>query len=242
MKFKLTKLYQDFKIFLTMPKVTVNLHLDKVNPENEFYYNITKNFYNEANKRHKKLPLFKTMAHGVALFDMESGFESYFMALESSARRNFKKASRNGFIFLPIDFNKHIHEIWEIRRSAPVRQGELSESFLNTPPLERKDPVSIDQTHDYRYFGIFDSNNVLVAYAGCLIAGQLLMIEHIYGHSSYQSFGVVPMLIISIAQLKETEYKDIQFYSYGTFFGASETMRRFKKKFNFKPHFVKWKL
>lgn len=242
MKNQFKQLMESWKLFRAMPSVSINLQSDQIQEDNQFYRTITEQFYREANKRHRKFPLFKSMVHGVALCDISKGFDSYLGIIESSARRNFKKALRNGFFSRPIDYNEHLDEIWAIRRSTPVRQGEMPDAFINTPPPKRTDPVSTSKTHDYRYFGVFDKDDTLVAYAGCLIAGELMMIEHIYGHFEYQSFGVVPMLLISMAQHAEEDHSTVKYYSYGTFFGASPTMKRFKKKFRFLPHRVSWSL
>lgn len=241
-KTQLQQLLSDWKLFKTMPHVTISLHLAKTETMDSFFKRITEEFYRDANRRHRKFPLFKSLVHGVALSNIESGFEHYLNQIESSARRNYNKALRNGFTSRPIDFNQYLDDIWDIRRSTPVRQGDMPESFLNNRPSKRLDPVSTSTTHDYRYFGVFNSDRKLVAYAGCLIAGELMMIEHIYGHYDYQSFGVVPMLLISMARHAEEEHKDVRFYGYGTFFGASPSMKRFKKKFCFLPHKVNWQL
>lgn len=242
MKSQLQQLMESWKLFKAMPTVSINLQAERIDDENQFYRTITEQFYKDANKRHRKIPLFKSMVHGVALSDISGGFDGYLAGIESSARRNYKKALRNGFTSRPIDYNQHLDEIWAIRRSTPVRQGELPDAFLNTPPPRRTDPVSTSKTHDYRYFGVFNKEEVLVAYAGCFIAGELMMIEHIYGHFDYQSFGVVPMLLISMAQHAEQDHSAVRYYAYGTFFGASPTMKRFKKKFCFLPHKVLWQL
>lgn len=242
MKTRLKQLIDSWKLYKSMPSVTISLQSDRIDTKNQFYRNITEQFYKDANRRHRKFPLFKSMVHGVALCDIHQGFDTYLSTIESSARRNYKKAIRNGFSSRPIDYNEHLDDIWAIRRSTPVRQGEMPDAFINTPPPKRTDPVSTSKTHDYRYFGVFNSEGILVAYAGCFIAGELMMIEHIYGHFDYQPFGVVPMLLISMARHASEEHSAVRYYAYGTFFGASPTMKRFKKKFCFLPHRVRWTL
>ncbi|MEE2022897.1 GNAT family N-acetyltransferase [Alkalimonas mucilaginosa] len=242
MKTRLQQLLNSWKLFKAMPVVTISLQLAATDNTHAFYRSITEQFFKDANRRHRKFPLFKSMVHGVAMCDISKGFEHYLSSIESSARRNYKKALRNGFTSRPIDYNQHLDEIWAIRRSTPVRQGELPDSFLNTPPKKRTDPASTSPTHDYRYFGVFDKEGKLVAYAGCFIAGELMMIEHIYGHHEFQPYGVVPMLLIAMARHAEEEHPAVRYYAYGTFFGASQSMQRFKKKFCFYPHKVSWQL
>ena len=75
-----------------------------------------------------------------------------------------------------------------------------------------------------------------------MISGELGAIEHIYGHAGYQSDGVVPMLIMGIAKVMIEEKEIVKVYTYDTFLGAGETLRRFKRKFGFRPYNVRWKL
>jgi hypothetical protein len=68
------------------------------------------------------------------------------------------------------------------------------------------------------------------------------MIEHIYGHAAYQSDGVVPKMIVDTAGYLMECHPAVKYYGYGSYFGASATLRRFKKKFGFMPCRVKWLL
>ena len=68
------------------------------------------------------------------------------------------------------------------------------------------------------------------------------MIEHIYGHAAYQSDGIVPLLLVGMGEYVRAHYPTVMYYGYGSYFGASETLRRFKRKFCFQPYRVKWLL
>ena len=68
------------------------------------------------------------------------------------------------------------------------------------------------------------------------------MLEHVYGHADRQPDGVVPMLIVGIAEHLIRQRPMVKYFCYGTYFGASTTMRRFKRKFLFEPHRVDWQL
>ena len=110
---------------------------------------------------------------------------------------------------------------------------------MATEAVPHRNPPSLNATHDYAYFGIF-KDDVLVAYAGCLIAGQLCAVETIYGHADYLPDGIVPLLFASIGDGISAQHPSVAFYSYGMYYGASETMKRFKRKFLFLPHRVSW--
>lgn len=236
------RLYKDYSEAKTLPETHINLLINDAAGNSPFYRDVTQAFYDDARRRHHRLPLIRQLEWGVALCEFPATFDEYFMMVEGAARRNFKKATRLGYTFKPINYNDYLKEIQEIRRSTTVRQGKLPEEFLNEEVKPTKNPPTQDTTHCYPTFGVFDSNNELRAYLNCLIAGELCMIEHIYGHAKYQSDGGVPLLIISAAKYILEHHPKVKFYSYGSFYGASVTMRRFKRKFHLLPHHVIWHL
>tara|TARA_R110001599_G_scaffold349046_3_gene576847 strand:- start:771 stop:1505 length:735 start_codon:yes stop_codon:yes gene_type:complete len=242
MKDKIDKIKQIWRTVRTMPSVEVNLMKDACEGNDPYFARITEQFYREANARHPKFPLIRKKTYGIALFPLDGKPDSYLKAVESSARRNYKKAIRKEYTFRRINFNDYLDDIWDIRRSAKVRQGEMPEGFINNRPSEVCVPLSNSNVHDYPCFGVFNQNGKLVAYANCIVAGELIEVEHVYGHSEFQSDGIVPLLYISIGEVAVTEFPHVKYYSYGTFLGASPTMQRFKKKFKFLPHKVLWKL
>ena len=74
------------------------------------------------------------------------------------------------------------------------------------------------------------------------VAGELCSITDLFGHAQHLEFGVVPQLIIDVARQVYASYPTVKYYAYGTYFGATHTLRRFKRKFEFNPHRVSWEL
>ena len=235
----ITKLLADALALLRLPSVSINLMHGATQGNDPFYGDLVGKFHRNTQKRHRKFPLLRQYAHGVALCVMPADFDAYLAALESSARRNFKKSLRNGYTFQRIAFNEFLGDIAEIRRSTDVRQGAMSRDFLEKEVEPCRDPPSRAEVHDYPYFGVVKDGK-LVAYAGCLVAGEAFVIEQIFGHAAYQSDGIVPMLLIGMAEYAFAHCPRVRYYVYGTFFGAGPTLRRFKTKFRFLPHRVKW--
>ncbi|MBC7701635.1 hypothetical protein [Aquabacterium sp.] len=159
----------------------------------------------------------------------------------STAKRNLKKALSLGYRFERIDYNQHLDDITVIHRSSKIRQGRaMPEHFFTARAPSIVDPPSTNPTHDYPYFGIF-KGDTLVAYASCLVAGELCTIETLYGHHDHQVDGVIPLLLVSMGDHLIAHHPQVLYYVYDTYFGASETMRRFKRKFLFLPHRVTWR-
>lgn len=237
----LTNFRENWRTWREMPALTIDLQLREAVQHGEFFERITREFYQECTTRHPKLPLISYFTHGVCLLELPKNFDDYFMLIDASARRNYKKAGRNGYSVQRIDFNDHLQEIGEIRRSAPVRQGKLSQEFLTAEITPIVDPPSDYFSHGYPYYGTMKDGK-LVAYAGLHVAGEFAMMAHVYGHDAYLSDGVVPMLVIDMARELIERYPAVKYYAYGSWFGATTNLKRFKKKFRFEPHRVTWKL
>ena len=224
-----------------LPRVTVDLMVRETAGNYPFFERVTRQFYRSSRKRHRKFPLIGVLTHGVAVCELPKSFGEYFMYIEAAGRRNVKKANRNGYDFTRIDYNEYLEDIREIRRSTDQRQGQLSDDFLNGDVSRCENPESKTDVHDYPYFGVLKDGK-LVAYMGLLIAGELAIIEHIYGHAEFQNDGVVPKMIVDTAGYLMEHYHNVKWYGYGSYFGASETLRRFKRKFRFLPYRVRWSL
>lgn len=236
---KLEQILGDVGTLLRMPTVSIDLMCQATETNDPFYQGLVREHYRATQRRHRKLPLVKAGEWGIALLTLPPTFAEYFMRIDGSARRNFKKAQRSGYRFERIDYNACLDDIGAIRRSATVRQGEMPPEYLNGTPAPCLNPPSRTDVHDYPYFGVARDGH-LWSYAGCLISGELCMIEHIIGHADRQPDGVVPMLIIGVAERVLQQHPKVKYYGYGSYFGASESMRRFKRKFGFEPHRVKW--
>ena len=226
---------------LRLPVVEINL-MHRATAENDpFYDRIVREFYDSTQKPHPKLRVVKDFQIGMALCQLPGDFEAYLKMIEASARRNYKKAARMGYQFAPIRCDDHLLDIGEIRRSAEIRQGKMPDQFLGAELKPCANPESRTRLHDYPYFGVMKDGK-LTAYTGCLVAGEIFMIEQMFGHAAHQPDGVVPLLIIGMAGYMLGSYPNVRYYAYGTYFGAGASMRRFKKKFMFLPHRVKWML
>lgn len=238
---RVQQLVEDLLEARELPTLTVNMMLKRTADNDPFFAEIVRRFYDEARRPHPKLPLIRSLEWGVSLCILPRSFDAYFMTIEGAARRNFKKAQRGACRFSRIEMNDHLAAIGEIRRSTDTRQGQMPEDLLMGEVPRCTDPPTKTNVHDYPYFGVFQEDR-LVAYACCLVAGEVCVLEHIFGHAAHLTEGVVPMMFIGIAEHIYKSYPNVRYYVYGTYFGALPKMRRFKKKFCFFPHRVDWRL
>ncbi len=224
---------------LRAPRLSVYLMVSAARENDPFYERLVEDFVRDANKRHKRLPLLPAFSWGVAIGQLPDRAGEYVNRIESSGKRNYKKALRMGYTFERIEYNRHLDDVRNILGSTHVRQGAFPAEELVHSVHECKNPPSRSNIHDYPYFGVLKDGR-LRAYAACLVAGELMLIEHIYGHAAVQADGVVPMLLVSMADYARTHYPCVRYYAYGSYFGAGANMRRFKRKFNFEPRHVLW--
>ena len=237
---KYIKLRDFFKEYRDLPKKEIHLMRSQAVGNGPFFVKLVDDFYSDCNRRHPRYWVIKQFTVGVALCELPKSFDEYFAAIEAAARRNYKKAIREGITFRRIDYNNHLGEIAKIRQSADVRQGRpMPEDYLQGVVEPCQNPASQTGIHDYPYFGVFRDQQ-LIAYAGVLLAGEACMIEHILGHAEFQSSRPVPLLIIELARYLLAEHPHVKFLIYGSTYGAGESLRRFKRKFLFLPTKVKW--
>lgn len=237
---KLKMLFSDLRDLRRMPRVTINLAAAETATNDPFYATLVEDFYRYVRRRHPRFPLIRAFEFGVALCTLPASGEAYMAAIEASGRRNVRKAQRLGYEFRRIQFNDHLQDIGAIRHSTDRRQGEITGYLLDETVEPCRDPPSRSRVHDYVYYGVFKEGRLL-AYGGCLISGELCMVEHILGHADYLADGIVPLLLVGMADDAARNYPRVRYFAYGTFFGGGSTMRRFKKKFQFLPHRVIWK-
>ena len=234
----LKKLVQDTLEIATLPRVTINLMLNRTEGNDPFFHRIVKSFYESSNRRHKKFPLIRRFSWGVAVCVLPRTFDEYYMKIEASARRNYKKARRLGYTFKRIIYNNYLEDVRCIRESTKERQGR---TFIGGKVVPCTDPESTSCFQDYPYFGV-TKHGRLFAYCGCMISGEACLVQHILGHSDHQSDGVVPMLLIGVVEYILDHYPSVRFFIYDTYYGAGIPLRRFKRKFSFLPHRVAWAL
>jgi hypothetical protein len=225
-----------------MPRVSINLMHGATADNDPFFGRIVQQFYTEATRRHPRALVVRQMSHGLALCQFPRTFDEYYMRIEGSARRNHKKAAREGCSVRLINYNEHLEQIGQIMQSTEVRQGRrVPDEYIRGEVPPCTDPLSKNPLHAYPYFGVF-SGETLIGYAGCMVAGEYCGIQHILGHAKFLHLGPIPQLIIEMARHVPVNHPAVKYYAYGMYFGANESMRRFKRKFDFLPHRVDWVL
>ena len=214
----------------------VSIEFNNYNSETEKSF---KKVFDLFNKRHR-LIIFKNKSLGVALIDLLhfNNFEAYIKSIngKNSAAYYSRKAAKRNYTFVKINRNDYIDDIYEINTSTEQRQGKpMGEGYLQKVNSYKNEA-------NYRYFGVVNSENRLVAYCNIAFYGEFALIVTLLGHKNYLNDGIMYLMIVEFNKIMFEEYKQkgYKYIMYDTFFGASEGLKRFKKRLKYQPYKVKW--
>ena len=224
------------KAFKT-PKLTIDAEIKVAKKNNIFYLSVFKDLELSSKKPPAIPPLLCSLQYGIALLPLPCSSDKYFKTLSRSTHRKIDKAKRNNYNFKRIHYNDYLDEIAQMHGSIPIGHGQIESKLLKDTLQTFNHPALHDDRHDYPYFGIFTEGH-LVAYAGCLVAEELLLMLTVFVHEQYNSDCIAPFLITSIADYKYQNYPDVKYFLYGNYYDASPSLRRFKKRHHFSPHSI----
>ncbi|MEW6995110.1 hypothetical protein AADZ84_12685 [Colwelliaceae bacterium MEBiC 14330] len=224
------------KAFKT-PKLTIDSEIKVAKTNNIFYLSVFKDLELTSKKPPAIPSLLCSLQYGIAILPMPCSSDKYFKTLTSSTHRKIDKAKRNNYDFKRINYNDYLDEVAQMHGSIPIGHGQIESKLLTDALQSFSNPALHIDKHDYPYFGIFTEDH-LVAYAGCLVAEELLLLLTVFVHEQYNSDCIVPYLITSIADYKYQNYSDVKYFLYGNYYGASPSLSRFKKRHRFNPHSI----
>jgi hypothetical protein len=126
-----------------------------------------------------------------------------------------------------IDRNQFVDAIHQINVSTLVRQGRPMDPAYVEKQLHFQDLVH------YRYYGVFDQQEQLVAYCDLGVFGNFAVADRVIGLRATD--GVMYLLFTEITSALIDEQK-LDYFMYDTIFGASPGLRDFKRRLGFQPY------
>ena len=187
--------------------------------------------YRNYTKPHPRFKIIRHKTIGVALVDL-ADFPSRDAYLEHIKGKNqggyhTKRARSRGYVVRDIDRNDHIDDIHAINTSLDTRQGR---------PLDKKyvdKPQRFDKQKHFRYWGVFNRQGKLVAYATLGIYGNFASFSQMMGIRNNDG---IMHLLLSEAICRLIEEREVRYVMYDTFFGAQTGLRNFKTILGFRPY------
>lgn len=199
----------------------------------------SQDFYEVFTARHPKFFIFQRKTLGVALIALKNlSIENYLVSIngKNSAAYYSRKAGKRGYIFQEINPNDHLDDLYTINTSKSYRQGRAMDQAY----VKIIDEVKMDSR--YKYYGVFNTEKRLVAYAYVPLLGEVATINTILGHGEYLNDGIMYFLVTNILEelLNMDAERRPQYLMYDMWFGASPGLRQFKCKCGFRPYWVRW--
>lgn len=193
--------------------------------------------YRYYTKPHPRYKLIRHKTLGAALLDL-SEFTNHDEYLELIKGKNggayhAKRARNRGYQLRQIDRNDHVDAIYAINTSLEERQGRPMDAKY------RRKQSHFEMLRHFRYYGVFNAESELVAYANLGHYGNFAAFSQLIGIRNND--GIMHMLVADIASELIAE-RQVRYLMYDTFFGANSGMQTFKKILGFRPYRAKYKL
>lgn len=187
--------------------------------------------YRYYTKRHPQYKIIQHKSWGAALIDLQRfGKRSdYFDSIKGRnwGAHHIKRARARGYRLAEIERNEHVDAIYSINTSVETRQGR---------PMDRKfleKQQCFDKLVNFTYYGVFDADGKLVAYANLGRYGNFHAFERLMGYRNND--GIMHLLVGDITA-GLIEQGQSQYLMYDTYFGALPGLRQFKSMLGFVPH------
>ena len=212
-----------------LPKATIYLER---NNKNEV------KLVNNFNKINYKFPLAKKKTIGIAIINtsLYDNFDNYINSMKSknSPRYFNRRAQKKGYTFSRIKAEYYIKDIHRINLSLDKRQGrKMDESYLRTPKIK--------EGRNNKYFGVFKEDQ-LVAYILLSEYDEFTQISQLLGHGEYLKDGIMYRLVYKAIEYIFTIENTPKYIMYDSFWGNSDGLALFKRRFRFEPFHINWKL
>lgn len=234
MQTKIRKALNILLLIVKLPKVSISF---------SGFTNETKEKYLETYKYFTKwhrLKFFRNKTLGVALINLNlyKNFDEYYKSIngKNSAGYYSRKALKRKYSFVEINRNNYIDDIYEINTSSTMRQGRIMSSSY----MQKQD--NYQNEINYRYFGVINEEGKLLAYCNIGFYGEFALVTTLLGHKKYLNDGIMYLMMIEVNKIIFNDYKKngYKYIMYDTFFGASDGLKKFKKKLGYKAYKVKW--
>lgn len=190
--------------------------------------------------RRRKAPILRLKTFGAALRSLDQGGDTLFAGKSFELmRRKVRRAQKLGYVVEQFDPASRVDEVMNINTSAPERQGKAIAS------------IYIDRTKVENYhrrpgpwFGAFDRDGVLRAYAHTPVLGDFYLYSRILGDADHLNDGVMYLLVHDTMRFMHQRLHDVgapHWAMYDMYIGGTDGLRQFKRRLGFSPARVSWR-
>ena len=186
--------------------------------------------YRYYTKRHPRYKIIQNKSWGAALIDLRArgSRDNYFDSIKAKNCGGWhaRRARARGYVLTEIDRNEHVDAIHDINTSEAQRQGRAMDQKY------REKQLAYDVLANFSYFGVFDAQGKLMAYATIGRYGNFSSFSQLMGYRNND--GIMHLMVAEIvARLIDEGHVD--YVMYDTFFGALPGLQQFKTVLGFQP-------
>jgi hypothetical protein len=229
----MNKILQQYKTLIQLihlPVAHLQFHED-IHPED------IRSTYRNCTRPHPRYKVFRHKTMGAALLDLEAlpSAQHYLEHIKgkNNGAYHAKRARTRGYKLAHIDRNQFIDEIHAINTSLEQRQGRPMDAAY------REKKLRFETLPHFRYYGVFNADGKLVAYANLGIYGNFAGFAQLIGIRNND--GIMHLMIVDIVS-EIIEQRHVRYIMYDTFFGAHPGMQTFKTILGFRPYHARYSL
>lgn len=194
--------------------------------------------FQDVTARHPKLRI-SIGSYGPSLVRLTGWNGGYLQGgAFADAWRKARRAENAGYTVRSIRADEYRHEILEIHRSTPRRQGEPMK------PESQTEGGIVSMLGDRRGNGVFDAGGRLRGYMLWIDAGEVIVLRGLMGHADFLRDGIMYLLFsetIRAAIEAGERGSGARWLQYTWHHRQGDGMRRFKRELGFRPYRVAWR-
>jgi hypothetical protein len=227
---KILRKYKTFIQLVRLPVAHLQFH-ERIHPEN------IRAIYRNYTRPHPRYKIIRHKTVGAALLDLDP-LPSVQHYMERIKGKNYgayhaKRARARGYRVEHIDRNRYVDEIHAINTALEERQGRPMDAAY------REKKLHYEALPHFRYYGTFNADGQLVAYANLGILGNFAGFAQLMGIRNND--GIMHLLMVEIVT-ELIEQKQVRYIMYDTFFGANPGMQTFKTILGYQPYRARYSL
>jgi hypothetical protein len=227
---KILRKYKTFIQLVRLPVAHLQFH-ERIHPEN------IRSIYRNYTRPHPRYKIIRHKTVGAALLDLDPlpSVQHYMERIKGKncGAYHAKRARTRGYRVEHIDRNRYVDEIHAINTALEERQGRPMDAAY------REKKLHYEALPHFRYYGMFNADGQLVAYANLGIFGNFAGFAQLMGIRNND--GIMHLLMVEIVT-ELIEQKQVRYIMYDTFFGANPGMQTFKTILGYQPYRARYSL
>jgi hypothetical protein len=182
------------------------------------------------------------MEVNVALLVIPDDLDDWWGTPESKwMRQKVRYGQKAGYTVRIFEHNDHIDGIHEINNSLESRQGAVMSDAYKDKPAPESPRVQTCRRHRRDWFGAFNPDGKLCAYALVIQCGEMLVFSRFLGHGDHRDDGATNVLLYEVVKQRQQE-SGTRYAVYHRQDNGTEGLQFFKRKMGFRGHDVQWLL